>query len=88
MVFGLGYILEYSAGILAVTKPRELYIEGRKTNLYAFGAEAMDASQDLTATLISAEDKTLEIITAGDEKSRFYNQSLIVVSCTMLQLAL
>lgn len=35
VVFGFGYILEYNTGILAVTEPREPFIEGRKTKLHA-----------------------------------------------------
>lgn len=46
------------------------------------------ASQNLTATLIFSKDKTLEIIIGGDKKSRFYNWLLIVISSSMLQLAL
>lgn len=39
VVFGLGYILEYNTGTLAVTEPGEFNIEGKKTNLFAFRPE-------------------------------------------------
>lgn len=35
--FGSGYILEYRTGTLAVTKPRELHVEGGETDLRASG---------------------------------------------------
>ena len=52
VVFGSGYILEYNTGILAVTEPREPYIECRKANLYTFWAKRVSASQNITATWI------------------------------------
>lgn len=53
--FGSGYILEYNTGTLAVTEPREPYIEGRKTNVFCLQATIVSASQNVFATLIFAK---------------------------------
>lgn len=55
--FGSGYILEYNTGTLAVTEPREPYIEGRKTNLFCLQATIVSASQNVLATLIFAKTR-------------------------------
>lgn len=79
--FGSGYILEYNTGTLAVTEPREPYIEGRKTNLFLPSGHNSVCIPKCISHFDFCKDETLDIIIGRDMKSRFYKRLLIEISC-------